>query len=383
MVPRMRIVVPEDTGRIEVVSAITGSDTRLRIPGDQKAPDHRQWFCFEAHDCAGSEQVFSLENAGDCTYADAFDGYLACASYEPEGADWFRVPTEFDGDTLRIIHTPKTEVVRYAYFAPHPAARRAALIDAVRSSATAGVRTLGTGTRGGSVDLLSFGSTDEGARKLWFIAQQHPGETMAGWFAEGLVWRLLDSDDAVAQSLLAHARVHVVCAMNPDGAAMGNHRTNAAGIDLNRCWWEADSATSPEVLAVRTAMYQEGVDFLLDVHGDEHVPHVFLAGAEGNPGFDDRIEALEEEFSNAMVTATCDFQTEEGYPKDAPGKGDLRTAGNYAGEAFGCLSLTLEMPFKDHNGAPDEERGWSPERSMNLAGAALEAVASVLDVLRD
>ena len=136
------------------------------------------------------------------------------------------------------------------------------------------------------------------------------------------------------------------------------------------------------MIAVRQALYDEGVDFFLDVHGDEHTPYVFVAGAEGNPHYNDRLEALEDEFSNAMLEASSDFQTEEGYPKDAPGKGDLRCAGNYVGEAFDCLSLTLELPFKDNDNAPDEERGWSPERSMSMAGSVVEALASVLDVLR-
>ena len=170
--------------------------------------------------------------------------------------------------------------------------------------------------------------------------------------------------------------------MNPDGAFAGNHRTNEAGKDLNRCWWEADEKESPEVLAVRKAMYEHGVDFFLDVHGDEHVPYVFVAGAEGNPHYTDRIESLEDRFSEAMLEASSEFQTEYGYPKDAPGKGDLRCAGNYVGEAFDCLSITLEMPFKDNDNAPDERVGWSIDRSRRLGSDTLEAIAEVLEDLR-
>lgn len=112
------------------------------------------------------------------------------------------------------------------------------------------------------------------------------------------------------------------------------------------------------------------------------MPYVFVAGAEGNPHYTDRIEALEDAFSNAMQGASDEFQTEHGYPKDAPGKGDLRCAGNYIGEAFDCLSLTLEMPFKDNANAPDEKAGWSPDRCRTLGAATLEATAAVLDELR-
>ena len=136
------------------------------------------------------------------------------------------------------------------------------------------------------------------------------------------------------------------------------------------------------MLAIRKAMYEHGVDFFLDVHGDEHVPYVFVAGAEGNPHYTDRIEALEDAYSNAMLEASDEFQTEQGYPKDAPGKGDLRCAGNYVGEAFDCLSLTLEMPFKDNANRPDARQGWSPERAMNFGAETLESVFVCLDSLR-
>ena len=378
----MRITVPEDTGRVRVVQAPAKGDVKLAIEADRVAPEHRQWFCFDAHGDVDRERIIVLENAGETTYADALEDYRVCASYEPEGPDWFRVDTEMADGQLRIIHTPRQELVRYAYFAPYPRARRNRVIEEARASGRARVKRLGKSVEGRGMDLLTFGSDSEDAMKLWVIAQQHPGETMAGWFAEGLIGRLLSSEDPLVLSLLEHARVNVIACMNPDGATLGNHRTNAVGKDLNRSWWEASAEESPEVLAVRKALYDDGVDFFLDVHGDEHTPYVFVAGAEGNPHYNDRIEALEDEFTNAMLEASSDFQTEEGYPKDAPGKGDLRCAGNYAGEAFDCLSLTLEMPFKDNDNAPDQERGWSPERSMKLASDVVEAMAGVLDILR-
>ncbi len=378
----MRITVPEDTGRVRVLSAPKVGDIRLAIESDRVAPEHRQWFCFDAHGDVGHERVIALENAGETTYADALEQYRVCASYEPDGPDWFRVPTEMKDGVLRIVHTPERDLVRYAYFAPYPRSRRNRVIEEARATGRARVKLLGKSVERRNMELLTFGSESDDAVKLWVIAQQHPGETMAGWFAEGLIGRLLSEEDPLVVALLEHARIFVVPCMNPDGATLGNHRTNAVGKDLNRSWWEASAEQSPEVLAVRTALYEHGVDFFLDVHGDEHTPYVFVAGAEGNPHYNDRLESLEEEFENALLEANSDFQTEEGYPKDAPGKGDLRCAGNYVGEAFDCLSLTLEMPFTDNNGDPDEARGWSPSRSMALAGGVVEAIASVIDVLR-
>jgi murein tripeptide amidase MpaA len=268
----------------------------------------------------------------------------------------------------------------YAYFAPYPRVRRQALIAQSLITGRARADRLGQSVNGEAMHLLTLG---QGERKLWVVAHQHPGETMGAWFMEGLVLRLLDEEDDVANDLLERATIHLIPSMNPDGHYLGNHRTNAAGLDLNRSWFDASPTEAPEVFAVRKAMYDRGCDFFLDVHGDEHTPYVFLAGAEGNPHYNDRIEALEEYFENAMLDASGDFQTEEGYPKDAPGKGDLRCAGNYVGEAFDCLSMTLEMPFKDNADAPDEERGWSPDRCRYLAASTLEALQGTVEALRD
>ena len=48
------------------------------------------------------------------------------------------------------------------------------------------------------LDRLVVGT---GARPVWIIARQHPGETMAEWFVQGLLQRLLDPADAVSREL--------------------------------------------------------------------------------------------------------------------------------------------------------------------------------------
>jgi murein tripeptide amidase MpaA len=56
--------------------------------------------------------------------------------------------------------------------------------------------------------------------------------------------------------------------------------------------------------------------------------------------------------------------------------------GNYVGEAFGCLSMTLEMPFNDTLETPHAAEGWSPERSRKLGAANLDAIHAIMDRLR-
>jgi murein tripeptide amidase MpaA len=376
----MKIDHDFDGGAVEVVRAEAADAIALAIPHDTKAADFRQWFAFRVRGLRGQAARIALVNAGEATYPDAFEGYRAVASYDRQR--WFRVPTSFDGAELVIEHTPKKDEVFYAYFAPYPWERHLRLLKRAVRVPWARAEVLGKSVEGRDLTLLTFGEPAEGKLRLWVIARQHPGETMAEWFAEGLIERMLDDDDDVVRQILDRAVLHVVPNMNPDGGVHGNLRANAAGMNLNRAWLEPDAEESPEVLCVRRRMMETGVDLFLDVHGDERNPYCFLAGCEGNPGYSERLRFLENLFEQSLCAANGDFQDEYGYDRDEPGGGDLRTAGNWVGEQFDCLSYTLEMPFKDNDNAPDEESGWSPERSMHLGGSTLESIRDCLTSLR-
>lgn len=376
----MQIDASFDGGNVEVIRAKDPARVELAIRHDTNAPDFRQWFSFRTRGVAQKDCRIALVNAGECTYPDAFEGYRACASYD--GRRWFRVPTTFDGKQLVIEHRPHGDTVHYSYFAPYPWERHERLIRrAKRVPWIRGVE-LGKSVQGRPMNLLVVGEESDDKRNVWIIARQHPGETMGEWFAEGVVERLLDDGDPIFEPLLSRAVLYVVPNMNPDGGVLGNLRANAAGVNLNRAWMEPNEKESPEVLAVRMAMEKTGVDLFIDVHGDERNPYCFLAGCEGNEGYDERIRFLENLFEQSLLQANSDFQDEYGYPRDEPGGGDLRTAGNWVGETFDCLSWTLEMPFKDNANHPDERAGWSPERSIHLGHSTLESVVECLDALR-
>ena len=170
--------------------------------------------------------------------------------------------------------------------------------------------------------------------------------------------------------------------MNPDGSALGNLRTNAAGANLNREWENPTVEKSPEVFFVRERMLETGVDLFLDIHGDEGLPFVFVAGTEGVPNYNPRIAALEAQFKNALLNASPDFQDEYGYEKDAPGQANMTLATNWVGNRFNCLAYTLEMPFKDNANLPDDDFGWNGQRSLRLGEAALSAILNVIGNLR-
>ncbi len=374
----MQIDADFDGGAI-VVQNVGAKGAELLLRPDSKA-EFMQWFAFRARGVKGKNARYRIVNAGEATYADAWEGYRAAASYD--GEHWFRVPTDFDGRELAFSHAPDQDVVHYAYFAPYPFARHERLIERAIESPIARVEVVGTTVEGRPMSVIAWGDDDGERRKIWINARQHPGETMAEWFMEGVVERLLDEEDPLTRALLEKACFYLVPNMNPDGGVLGNLRTNAAGANLNREWVEPTEEGSPEVLHVRKKMEETGVDLFIDVHGDERNPYIFAAGCEGNPSYDDRMDELEDLFMNSLEALDGDFQREYGYDRDQPGEGDLTTAGNYVGETFNCLSLTLEMPFKDNANHPDAKAGWSPERAKHFGRTTLEAAFVTLDELR-
>ena len=381
----MKIFSNFESGSINVVKADSKDDIQLSIPNDNQSELH-QWFHFRLESEAQQPHTIKLLDLANSAYPEGWNGYDVVASYDRE--EWFRVPSEFDGDTLTFTVIPENQSMYFAYFAPYSYDRHQDLLHLAQSHYNCRLETLGHTLDNRDVSLLVIGdeqAADSEAtpkKKIWVIARQHPGETMAEWFVEGLVQRLLDETDTVGRALLNKAVFYVVPNMNPDGSARGHLRLNAIGVNLNREWQTPSLENSPEVFYVREKMLATGVDMFLDIHGDEAIPFNFVAGSEGIPSYDARLENLENKFKQALLTVTPEFQDEHGYGKDKPGEANLTVASNWVGEQFNCLSYTVEMPFKDHNKHPDSLYGWSPERSIGFGHDTLAAVLAVTDDLR-
>lgn len=368
-----------DAGAISVIDSADSQNIRLALRGDNAA-SFSQWFYFRLQGAAYQPCRIRIENAGQSSYPEGWEDYQATASYDR--SNWFRVPTHYEDGVLTIEHTPLAGSVYYAYFEPYSHEQHLNLLGDAQGSGLCQIDDLGSTAQGRDINLLTIGHQAASDLKIWIIARQHPGESMAEWFAEGLLSRLLDHQDPTARALLDCATFYIVPNMNPDGAALGNQRTNAAGADLNREWQNPSPERSPEVYAVRQKMHETGVDLFLDIHGEEALPYVFAAGCEGNPSYDARLAALEAAFKTALRQASPDFQDEHGYPKTAPGQANLAIAKSYVGETFGCLSYTLEMPFKDNINLPDDDFGWNGQRSLRLGEAILSAILAVCPQLR-
>lgn len=379
----MHITANFDAGNIDIISLEDKKDIQLAIRPDV-GEEFFQWFNFRLSGEIGEQYVLNIVNAGEASYLEGWENYQAVASYDREY--WFRLPTSYKDGKLTIVAELECDTIQIAYFAPYSYERHQDLLAAVQTHPLVSVEHLGETLDKRDLTLVKIAdgdsSSDKSKRNIWITARQHPGETMAEWLVEGLLYSLLDSDNAIAKLLLEKANFYIVPNMNPDGSVRGHLRTNAVGTNLNREWLSPSLEKSPEVFHVINKMEATGVDLFYDVHGDEALPYVFLAGSQGTPSYNDRLARLRDKFSDVLKLASADFQSEFGYDIDALGTANMTIATHWVAERFDCLANTLEMPFKDNDNVPDADTGWSPERSIKLGEASLVAMLAVVDELR-
>ncbi len=365
-----------DSGNIDVLG-IAGNTARLAIRRDNES-EFFQWFHFRVSAPAGEDVVLKLTGLAASAYPGGWPDYNACVSEDRDY--WERAASTYDkdedGGTLTIRYLPAGGVFWVAYFAPYSMERHHDLIAEAASTEGVDYVRLGTTLDGQPIDCLEMG---EGETQVWLYARQHPGETQAEWWMEGALECLVDPADPVSRALRAKCRLHIVPNCNPDGSRRGHLRTNAVGTNLNREWAEPTPERSPEVLAIRNRMDETGVDFAMDVHADEAIPAVFLAGFEGIPSWKESQGEGYYRYQAILDRRTPDFQTKLGYPKASPGRANLTMSTNQLAERFGAVAMTLEMPYKDLADFPEPEQGWSPERCKLLGRECLAALVEWLE----
>jgi murein tripeptide amidase MpaA len=365
-----------DSGNIEVLG-LEGASARLAIRKDNQS-EFAQWFHFRVTGAAGEELTLKISGLQASAFPGGWPDYNACVSEDREY--WARAASSYDkaeeGGTLTIRYTPASNIAYFAYFAPYSMERHHDLVAEAAASEGVELTRLTETLDDQPLDMLQMGTGD---KQVWLYARQHPGETQAEWWMEGVLECLTDPADPVGRLLRDQCRFHIVPNCNPDGSARGHLRTNAAGTNLNREWSEPSAEKSPEVLAIRGKMDETGVDFAIDAHGDEAIPAVFLAGFEGIPSWTDELGDQFYRYQAILDRRTPDFQTKLGYPKAPAGRANLGISTNLVAERYGACAMTLEMPYKDLADAPEPEQGWSPERCKLLGRDCMAALLEWLE----
>ena len=397
-----------DGGRIELVDiqdqdGDKGKLVSLKIKQDPytelEKKSHLQYFSFRSSIQTQSESTkglpitYEIVNAGETSYANAWKGYTVFSTKSIGDPDSWRREQSTRYEDGKLIwehdHTKGSESVYFSYFPPFSYARHLDLIE--KASEYADVFSLGQTLKGREIECVKVGT---GESIGWIIHRQHPGEHMAEFYAEGLLTRLLGLDssgdtDGLVRQLLSKYTFYIVPSMNPDGAEAGHLRVNAAGANLNREWcssgdeYEAPSLErSPEVYHVLEKMKETGCDVFCDIHGDEEIPYNFLAQPVV-PNWGPRLKALHGAFNAAYARANPDMQAEFAYEPREYSEGDiLNIANHHIAHRFDCLSVTLEMPFKDCWSNSDPERGWSPARARALGASLVDPLLYIQPYLR-
>lgn len=368
----MQITSSFDGGNIKVLDIDDPENIQLEILPDS-GTGYFQWFYFRLTAAKDIPSRMKIMNAKDA-FAGGWEGYRAVVSDDRE--TWFRVNTTYSDGVLTISHTPKSNSIYVAFFAPYGLERNMDLISRALHSGLADLKVLGQTLDGHDLDLLTVGNPSGNSLIIWITARQHPGETMASWWMEGFLERLLSTDCEVAASLREQAAFFIVPNMNPDGCYRGHLRTNAVGVDLNRAWKSPSLSMSPEVHLVRQLMFQTRPDLSFDIHGTEAIPHAFIVGPEGPAGKKEPVASLINDFKNALLKVNLDFQTKVGFDTNSDDIADA-IGTNYQGEVFQSLCMTLEMPFSDTSHTPDLEFGWSPARAKKMGRDCLEAMLMI------
>ncbi|GMI10676.1 hypothetical protein TrLO_g9011 [Triparma laevis f. longispina] len=365
---------------------------------------HSQWFYFKGSlmdpilggPNKGEEVTvdYVITNANRVAFPSAWPGSSVCVSTNGKKSWERKTKTDYDKaeGTLswQHVHRQYEEGTYFSFFEPYTLDRHIDLVDRCRATRGVNVSVIGRSLENRDIELITVGT---GPLKCWINHRQHPGETQAEFFAEGLLTRLCGLDDFGAVDGLAHkAReaftFYIVPNINPDGSANGYLRTNAGGANLNREWattgdYEAPTLErSPEVYYVLKKMDEVGVDAFADIHGDEEMPFNFIAGAEGCTNWGPRLQGLQGAFLGAYCRTNPDMQKEVSYDPEDPNGANLAVCSNQIATRFNCLSITLEMPYKDCYTCPDPERGFTGGRCARLGMNIVDAFMHVKDWLR-
>jgi murein tripeptide amidase MpaA len=175
-----------DSGNIKVLSLEDHSNIRLEIRPDNSS-DYFQWFHFRVTGAKGLSLKIVLANASKAAFPDGWLNYNACVSVDRKV--WTRIEetSYYDGELI-IEHTPLSDCVYFSYFEPYTLDRHHDVVTEAVTHNGVKLSSLGETAQGRPMDCLSVGN---GKKNIWLIARQHPGETMAEWWMEGFITRLL------------------------------------------------------------------------------------------------------------------------------------------------------------------------------------------------
>ena len=271
-----KIVSNFDSGSIKVLSENIGEKIchfNLALQKEKIAYGNKShyWFYFKVCNVKNKMCYFNLKSHIDCN--NGFKNLKVATSYDNK--KWFRYKTNQQNKKTRCkgkyvssTHLlkwkikPKHDVIWFAYYIPYPLNRVYKCIKEISKKGFVKTKTIGYSSNNKKIKMLTIGN---GARNVWIIGRQHPGETVGSWIVEGFLKSVI--------SPLKNITLRIIPCINPDGVYNGYWYTNKNGVNLNLDW---TSKKTKEVKIVSKLLDKQYNDLILDVHGDEECKKHFL-----------------------------------------------------------------------------------------------------------
>jgi hypothetical protein len=185
-----------------------------------------------------------------------------------DGRNWKSVATEtLPGNRIRLHLKMPGPRLFIARLEPYRISDLEKFLATIRTNALVQIETIGKTVQGRDLEIIRVGRP-EAPYRVFLRARAHPWESGGNWIVEGLVDRLLKSDNDTREFLDRYC-VYIMPMANKDGVALGRTRFNFQGKDLNRDWNQpADPQLSPENAALEK--------WLENMIATGHAPHLAL-----------------------------------------------------------------------------------------------------------
>ena len=250
--------------------------------------DKHWWFYFSLENTTGKTIEIELQNLA---YQDFILGRWQSVEpvYSYDNVNWERVPLDDvvsgDSDTrnFSITIAPSQDTVWLAPIPPYSVSMRDDLFASFAASPFLNVSSLGVTSLGQNLTVATITDpmySDENKTRIYVIAQQHAGETVASFVAEGMIRYLLNETDPIANATRLNCIFRIVPIVNVEGVYYGVSRYTPfrSGIqyDLNRQWNLAVESMQPEVRWLFEDIEAWEPDCFFDLHTDSTTKNCFV-----------------------------------------------------------------------------------------------------------
>ena len=214
---------------------------------------------FVLHATAGASLTLEFRNLDNVWNGQpgSVAGELKTVALSEDGTTWNTVLTEsLPGNRVQLRVTMRGPTLHVARMEPYRLSDLDRLLGTIAAHPLVRIEPIGRTVADRQLEIIRIG--DPAAPYRVFVrARAHPWEAGSNWVAQGLIERLLASDDEAKRFLRVY-NVSVLPMANKDGVARGGTRFNLRGMDLNRNWDKpADPELSPENAALERWLDRE------------------------------------------------------------------------------------------------------------------------------